>query len=49
MLPSVAAALVAGLPDAVLMIDAAGRYQDANPAACRHSDASPVPAAMKST
>src|SRR3954454_12097585 len=34
MLPSVSAAIVAGAPDAVLVTDADGRYQDANPAAC---------------
>src|SRR5918997_4301268 len=35
MLPSVAATIVASSPDAVLVIDEAGRYQDANPAACQ--------------
>jgi two-component system, sensor histidine kinase and response regulator len=35
MLPSVSAAIVAGAPDAVLVIDEDGRYQDANPAACQ--------------
>ena len=35
MLPSVSAAIVAGSPDAVLVIDEDGRYQDANPAACQ--------------
>jgi PAS domain S-box-containing protein len=34
MLPSVSAAIVAGAPDAVLVTDEDGRYQDANPAAC---------------
>jgi two-component system, sensor histidine kinase and response regulator len=35
MLPSVSAAIVAGSPDAVLVADEEGRYQDANPAACQ--------------
>src|SRR4028119_1375454 len=35
MLPSIATAIVAGSPDAVLVLDADGRYPDANPAA-RH-------------
>ena len=35
MLPSVSAAIVAGSPDAVLVIDEDGRYQDANAAACQ--------------
>src|SRR3954466_3547177 len=35
MLPSIAAAIIAGSPDAVLVLDADGRYRDANPAACQ--------------
>src|SRR5829696_1021341 len=34
MLPSIAAAIVAGSPDAVLVVDADGCCHDANPAAC---------------
>src|ERR687897_1154389 len=33
--PSISAAIVAGSPDAVLVMDEEGRYQDANPAACQ--------------
>jgi PAS domain S-box-containing protein len=35
MLTSVSAALFAGLPDGVLILDQDGRYQDANPAVCQ--------------
>ena len=35
MLPSVSGAIVAGAPDAVLVTDEDGRFQDANPAACQ--------------
>jgi PAS domain S-box-containing protein len=34
-MPSVSAAIIAGSPDAVLVVDEDGRFQEANPAACR--------------
>src|SRR3954469_20468562 len=34
-MPTVSASIVASSPDAILVIDNEGRYQEANPAACR--------------